>query len=236
MSRQRLTARGARSAPRGARSTTRPHTTPPAARARPSSPTPRRRPVKKSWRVSSIGPSYRVKPHWIRVYCLHAADRNPMTRLAASSGDPTAVASPPLSHLRRLEGESIRIFREVAAECERPVLLYSIGKDSSVMLHLALKAFSPALPPFPLMHIDTTWKFRAMYQFRDATAKKLGLELIVFVNHDGLAQWINPFIHGSKIHTDVMKTEALKLALDTYGFDAAIGGARRDEEKSRAKE
>jgi sulfate adenylyltransferase subunit 2 len=141
-----------------------------------------------------------------------------------------------LSHLRRLEGESIRIFREVAAECERPVLLYSIGKDSSVMLHLALKAFSPALPPFPLMHIDTTWKFRAMYQFRDATAKKLGLELIVFVNHDGLAQGINPFIHGSKIHTDVMKTEALKLALDTYGFDAAIGGARRDEEKSRAKE
>jgi sulfate adenylyltransferase subunit 2 len=141
-----------------------------------------------------------------------------------------------LSHLRRLEGESIRIFREVAAECERPVLLYSTGKDSSVMLHLALKAFSPALPPFPLMHIDTTWKFRAMYQFRDATAKKLGLELIVFVNHDGLAQGINPFIHGSKIHTDVMKTEALKLALDTYGFDAAIGGARRDEEKSRAKE
>ena len=116
------------------------------------------------------------------------------------------------------------------------MLLYSIGKDSSVMLHLALKAFSPALPPFPLMHIDTTWKFRAMYQFRDATAKKLGLELIVFVNHDGLAQGINPFIHGSKIHTDVMKTEALKLALDTYGFDAAIGGARRDEEKSRAKE
>jgi sulfate adenylyltransferase subunit 2 len=159
-----------------------------------------------------------------------------MTRSVPSSGEPLAVVPPPLSHLRRLEGESIRIFREVAAECERPVLLYSIGKDSSVMLHLALKAFSPALPPFPLMHIDTTWKFRAMYRFRDATAKKLGLELIVFVNHDGLAQGINPFIHGSKIHTDVMKTEALKLALDTYGFDAAIGGARRDEEKSRAKE
>jgi sulfate adenylyltransferase subunit 2 len=159
-----------------------------------------------------------------------------MTRSVPSSGEPLVVVPPPLSHLRRLEGESIRIFREVAAECERPVLLYSIGKDSSVMLHLALKAFSPALPPFPLMHIDTTWKFRAMYQFRDATAKKLGLELIVFVNHDGLAQGINPFIHGSKIHTDVMKTEALKLALDTYGFDAAIGGARRDEEKSRAKE
>jgi sulfate adenylyltransferase subunit 2 len=124
----------------------------------------------------------------------------------------------------------------VAAEFEKPVMLYSIGKDSSVLVRLAQKAFHPAPLPFPLMHIDTTWKFRAMYQFRDATAKKLGLELIVFVNHDGLAQGINPFIHGSKIHTDVMKTEALKLALDTYGFDAAIGGARRDEEKSRAKE
>jgi sulfate adenylyltransferase subunit 2 len=161
---------------------------------------------------------------------------NPMTPSVTSSGERRAAVPPPLSHLRRLEGESIRILREVAAECERPVLLYSIGKDSSVMLHLALKAFSPALPPFPLMHIDTTWKFRAMYQFRDETAKKVGMELIVFVNHDGLAQGINPFIHGSKIHTDVMKTQALKLALDTYGFDAAIGGARRDEEKSRAKE
>jgi sulfate adenylyltransferase subunit 2 len=159
-----------------------------------------------------------------------------MTRSVTSSSDRLAASSPPLSHLRRLEGESIRIFREVAAECERPVLLYSTGKDSSVMLHLALKAFYPALPPFPLMHVDTTWKFRAMYEFRDATAKRVGMELIVFVNHDGLAQGINPFTHGSKIHTDVMKTEALKLALDTYGFDAAIGGARRDEEKSRAKE
>jgi sulfate adenylyltransferase subunit 2 len=159
-----------------------------------------------------------------------------MTRLASSSGDSAAVASPPLSHLRRLEGESIRIFREVAAECERPVLMYSVGKDSSVMLHLARKAFFPSPPPFPLLHIDTTWKFRAMYEFRDATAKAVGMELIVFVNHDGLRQGIGPITHGSKIHTDVMKTQALKLALDTHGFDAAIGGARRDEEKSRAKE
>jgi sulfate adenylyltransferase subunit 2 len=159
-----------------------------------------------------------------------------MTRSVTSSGDPSAVMPPRLSHLRRLEGESIRIFREVVAECERPVLLYSIGKDSSVLLHLALKAFSPAVPPFPLMHVDTTWKFRAMYQFRDATAKSVGMQLIVFVNHDGLAQGINPFTHGSKIHTDVMKTQALRLAIETYRFDAAIGGARRDEEKSRAKE
>jgi sulfate adenylyltransferase subunit 2 len=159
-----------------------------------------------------------------------------MTRPVTSSGDPPAVGPPPLGHLRRLEGESIRIIREVAAECARPVLLYSIGKDSSVMLHLALKAFAPARLPFPLLHVDTTWKFQAMYRFRDAIAQKLGVELIVFVNHDGLAQGINPFIHGSQIHTDVMKTQALKLALDTHGFDAAIGGARRDEEKSRAKE
>jgi len=143
---------------------------------------------------------------------------------------------PTLSHLRRLESESIRIFREVAAECARPVLLYSVGKDSSVMLHLARKAFFPAPPPFPLLHIDTTWKFRAMYEFRDATARRVGMELIVFVNAEGLRQGISPVTHGSKIHTDVMKTEALKLALDTHGFDAAIGGARRDEEKSRAKE
>jgi sulfate adenylyltransferase subunit 2 len=150
--------------------------------------------------------------------------------------DLPAVAPPPLNHLRRLESESIRILREVAAECERPVLLYSIGKDSSVLLHLSLKAFAPAPPPFPLMHIDTAWKFRAMYEFRDATAKRLGMELIVFVNREGVAQGIGPFTHGSKVHTDVMKTQALRLALDTYAFDAAIGGARRDEEKSRAKE
>jgi len=159
-----------------------------------------------------------------------------MTRLATASSDVTVVTLPTLTHLRRLESESIRIFREVAAECERPVLMYSVGKDSSVMLHLALKAFFPALPPFPLLHIDTTWKFRAMYEFRDAAAKRAGIELIVFVNPEGLRQGINPITHGSKIHTDVMKTQALKLALDTYGFDAAIGGARRDEEKSRAKE
>jgi sulfate adenylyltransferase subunit 2 len=158
-----------------------------------------------------------------------------MSRLATSSGDVTVV-TPTLTHLKRLESESLRIFREVAAECERPVLLYSVGKDSSVMLHLARKAFYPAPPPFPLLHIDTTWKFRAMYEFRDATVKRLGLELLVFVNPEGLRQGINPITHGSKVHTDVMKTQALKLALDTYGFDAAIGGARRDEEKSRAKE
>jgi sulfate adenylyltransferase subunit 2 len=167
---------------------------------------------------------------------VHNAVRHTMKPSAAAPATPPAVAPAPLSHLRHLESESIRILREVAAECERPVLLYSIGKDSSVLLHLAQKAFFPAPPPFPLMHIDTTWKFRAMYQFRDDTAKKLGMTLIVFVNRDGLAQGINPFTHGSKIHTDVMKTQALRLALDTYGFDAAIGGARRDEEKSRAKE
>jgi sulfate adenylyltransferase subunit 2 len=126
--------------------------------------------------------------------------------------------------------------REVAAEAEKPVMLYSIGKDSSVMLHLAMKAFHPARPPFPLLHIDTTWKFREMYEFRDRMAKELGIELIVYVNSEGLAMNINPFVHGSTLHTDVMKTQALKQALDLHGFDAAFGGARRDEEKSRAKE
>jgi sulfate adenylyltransferase subunit 2 len=139
-------------------------------------------------------------------------------------------------HLQRLESESMQIMREVVAECERPVMLYSIGKDSAVMLHLAMKAFYPATPPFPLLHVDTTWKFRAMYEFRDATAKRVGMNLIVHVNAEGLAQGINPFTHGSKIHTDVMKTQGLKQALDRYRFDAAFGGARRDEEKSRAKE
>jgi sulfate adenylyltransferase subunit 2 len=146
----------------------------------------------------------------------------------------TAQAS--LTHLQRLEAESIHILREVVAECDKPVMLYSIGKDSAVMLHLAMKAFHPAVPPFPLMHVDTTWKFRAMYEFRDAMAKKLGMDLIVHVNEDGLKQGIGPFTHGSQIHTDVMKTQGLKQALDKYGFDAAFGGARRDEEKSRAKE
>jgi len=143
---------------------------------------------------------------------------------------------PKLTHLQRLEAESIHIMREVAAECEKPVMLYSIGKDSSVMLHLAMKAFYPSPPPFPLLHVDTTWKFREMIAFRDATAKRLGLDLLVHVNRDGLARGINPFTHGSAVHTDVMKTQGLKQALDQHGFDAAFGGARRDEEKSRAKE
>ena len=141
-----------------------------------------------------------------------------------------------LTQLKALEAESIHILREVAAEFERPVMLYSIGKDSGVMLHLALKAFAPAKPPFPLLHVDTTWKFRDMIAFRDATAKRLGLELIVHTNQDGLQAGINPFDHGSRKYTDVMKTEALKQALDRHRFDAAFGGARRDEEKSRAKE
>jgi sulfate adenylyltransferase subunit 2 len=143
---------------------------------------------------------------------------------------------PQLSHLSRLEAESIHILREVVAECERPVMLYSIGKDSSVMLHLAIKAFYPARPPFPLLHVDTTWKFRQMIEFRDATARRLGMDLIVHVNPDGVALGINPFVHGSALHTDLMKTQALRQALDRHGFDAAFGGARRDEEKSRAKE
>jgi len=141
-----------------------------------------------------------------------------------------------LTVLQRLEAESMHIMREVVAECERPVMLYSIGKDSSVMLHLAMKAFYPAKLPFPLLHIDTTWKFREMIAFRDATAKRLGLDLHVYVNPEGLKMGINPFTHGSALHTDVMKTQALKQALDAYGFDSAFGGARRDEERSRAKE
>src|SRR4029077_5262830 len=141
-----------------------------------------------------------------------------------------------LTHLQRLEAESIYIMREVVAESEKPVMLYSIGKDSSVMLHLAKKAFHPAPPPFPLMHVDTTWKFKAMYEFRDRMAKELGMDLIVHINQEGVAQGINPFTHGSQVHTDVMKTQGLKQALDKYGFEAAFGGARRDEEKSRAKE
>jgi len=141
-----------------------------------------------------------------------------------------------ISHLRRLEAESIHIMREVAAEFANPVMLYSIGKDSSVMLHLAMKAFYPSKPPFPLMHVDTTWKFREMIQFRDDTVKRLGLDLIVHINEDGVKRGINPFDSGSSLHTQVMKTESLKQALDKHGFDAAFGGARRDEEKSRAKE
>ncbi len=157
-----------------------------------------------------------------------------MTRAEAANQAPLPL--PTLTHLQRLEAESIHVMREVVAECERPVMLYSIGKDSAVMLHLAVKAFFPALPPFPLLHVDTTWKFRAMYEFRDTMAKKLGMQLLVHVNQEGLAQGIGPFTHGSQVHTDVMKTQALKQALEKYGFDAAFGGARRDEEKSRAKE
>ncbi|NCB55913.1 MAG: sulfate adenylyltransferase subunit CysD [Gammaproteobacteria bacterium] len=141
-----------------------------------------------------------------------------------------------LTHLKQLEAESIHIIREVAAEFQNPVMLYSIGKDSSVMLHLARKAFYPGTLPFPLLHVDTNWKFRDMIKFRDETVKKFGLELLVHKNPDGLAMDINPFVHGSAKHTDIMKTEGLKQALNQYGFDAAFGGARRDEEKSRAKE
>jgi sulfate adenylyltransferase subunit 2 len=140
-----------------------------------------------------------------------------------------------LTHLQRLEAESIHIMREVVAEVEKPVMLYSVGKDSAVMLHLARKAFYPAPPPFPLLHVDTTWKFRAMYELRDRMACESGMELLVYQNPDALARGINPFDHGS-LHTDLWKTEGLKQALDKYGFDAAFGGARRDEEKSRAKE
>ncbi len=152
------------------------------------------------------------------------------------SGAITAGAPRAHTHLQQLEAESIHIMREVAAEAEKPVMLYSIGKDSSVMLDLALRAFYPAKPPFPLLHVDTQWKFKDMYAFRDRTALETGMELIVHVNPEGREMNINPFEHGSEIHTHVMKTVALKQALDEHGFDAAFGGARRDEEKSRAKE
>jgi sulfate adenylyltransferase subunit 2 len=141
-----------------------------------------------------------------------------------------------LTHLQSLEAESIYILREVVAECDRPVMLYSVGKDSAVMLHLARKAFYPALPPFPLLHVDTTWKFRAMYEYRDRVPQETGMQLLVHINREGIAQGISPITHGSQVHTDVMKTQGLKQALDQHGFDAAFGGARRDEEKSRAKE
>jgi sulfate adenylyltransferase subunit 2 len=140
------------------------------------------------------------------------------------------------SHLARLEAESIHIMREVVAEFRNPVMLYSIGKDSSVMLHLAMKAFHPAKPPFPLLHVDTTWKFREMIAFREQTVRQLGLKLIVHINEEGVRRGVNPFDSGSAVHTQVMKTESLRQALDRHGFDAAFGGARRDEEKSRAKE
>jgi sulfate adenylyltransferase subunit 2 len=147
-----------------------------------------------------------------------------------------AGSHPEITNLQRLEAEAIHIMREVVAECERPVMLYSIGKDSAVMLHLAMKAFSPSKPPFPLLHVDTTWKFREMIAFRDERVRELGLDLLIHTNPEGVAHGIGPFSHGSTIHTDVMKTQALKQALDKGRFDAAFGGARRDEEKSRAKE
>ena len=147
-----------------------------------------------------------------------------------------AVSSRRLTHLKQLEAESIQIFREVAAEFNNPVMLYSVGKDSAVMLHLARKAFFPATPPFPLLHVDTTWNFTEMIEFRDQMAKKSGMELLVHTNPEGIAQGVGPFTHGSGKHTDIMKTQGLKQALDKYKFDAAFGGARRDEEKSRAKE
>jgi sulfate adenylyltransferase subunit 2 len=155
-----------------------------------------------------------------------------MSALAAAE----SPARSRLTHLQRLEAESIHIMREVAAQFRNPVMLYSIGKDSSVMLHLALKAFWPSKPPFPLLHVDTTWKFQEMVQFRDRRAAELGLDLIVHINEEGVQQGVGPFTHGSAVHTDIMKTQSLKQALDSYGFDAAFGGARRDEEKSRAKE
>ena len=141
-----------------------------------------------------------------------------------------------LTHLKRLESESIHIMREVVAESDNPVMLYSVGKDSAVMLHLARKAFAPAPPPFPLLHVDTRWKFREMYTFRDQMVRETGVELLVHINPEGVEKDINPFTHGSAIHTDIMKTESLKQALNKYKFDVAFGGARRDEEKSRAKE
>ena len=161
-----------------------------------------------------------------------------------SAPSPTAITLPAnraggrltLTHLQRLEAESIHILREVVAEADKPVMLYSIGKDSAVMLHLARKAFYPAPPPFPLLHVDTTWKFRAMYEMRSRMADELGMELLVHQNPEAAALGINPFTHGSAVHTDMWKTQGLKQALDKYGFDAAFGGARRDEEKSRSKE
>lgn len=141
-----------------------------------------------------------------------------------------------MTHLDRLEAESLHIMREVASECENPVMLYSVGKDSAVMLHLAMKAFYPSRPPFPLMHVDTTWKFKEMIAFRDRKAAEVGMDLLVHINDDGVRDGVGPFTHGSAMHTDIMKTAGLKQALDKYKFDAAFGGARRDEEKSRAKE
>ncbi|MCE9680850.1 sulfate adenylyltransferase subunit CysD [Halomonas alkalisoli] len=165
---------------------------------------------------------------------LHAPAREPAAQ--AAGAEQASLSTQRLTHLQQLEAESIHIIREVAAEFANPVMMYSIGKDSSVMLHLARKAFYPGPPPFPLLHVDTTWKFREMIEFRDRMAAEVGMELLVHTNEEGRAAGINPFDHGSSGYTDVMKTEALKQALNKYGFDAAFGGARRDEEASRAKE
>jgi sulfate adenylyltransferase subunit 2 len=167
--------------------------------------------------------------------CIGHHVRNLERMSMVNAAAPTEIFTLP-KHLKRLEAESIEIMREVIAEFKNPVMLYSIGKDSSVMLHVAMKAFHPAPLPFPVMHVDTTWKFREMIAFRDETARRLGLNLIVYINQEGVTRGINPISSGSSIHTHVMKTEALKAALDQFGFDAAFGGARRDEEKSRAKE
>ena len=159
-----------------------------------------------------------------------------MSALVTPRMNDAASRGPASAHLKSLESESIEIIREVAAAFDNPVMLYSIGKDSGVMLHMAAKAFYPSKPPFPLLHIDTTWKFRDMIRHRDTVAERYGVDLLVYTNQDGVARGINPIASGSSLHTQVMKTEALKQALDQYGFDAAFGGARRDEEKSRAKE
>lgn len=158
------------------------------------------------------------------------------TQVEKAERGTAGLASARLTHLQRLEAESIQILREVVAECDKPVMLYSIGKDSAVMIHVARKAFYPSPPPFPLLHVDTTWKFRAMYEMRERMAAELGFELLVHRNPEALEKNINPFDHGSALHTDMWKTQGLKQALDLHGFDAAFGGARRDEEKSRAKE
>jgi len=173
-------------------------------------------------------------PSGVKVTLALTAYHAPLTLAAYPESPPRHDEE--LTHLDRLEAESIHIMREVVAQAENPVMLYSVGKDSSVMLHLARKAFYPSPPPFPLMHVDTRWKFQAMYEFRDQMAEEIGMDLIVHINPEGIDKDINPFDHGSALHTDVMKTQGLKQALDQYGFDVAFGGARRDEEKSRAKE
>ncbi len=203
-------------------------------------------PVLVAWRGAPALAAVPALRDWLRAQAGRIALREPPQTVSGPQATvpPVARATTPsgstnhmtLTHLQRLEAESIHIMREVVAEADNPVMLYSIGKDSAVMLHLAMKAFYPAKPPFPLLHVDTRWKFKEMYAMRERMARELGLKLLVHINPEGVAKDINPFTHGSAIHTDVMKTEGLKQALDMHGFDAAFGGARRDEEKSRAKE